>query len=257
MAPTTAIPFREKKILTFDVYGTLIDCETGIHEILLSSALGPHLPSSRTSILLGFDHYEDDYHKTSPSMSQSSVLKNATIAYAKSLNLVPSKISEAELDKVGEDVAQSMSSWPAFPDTVAAMQTLGKYYKLAPLSNTDSELFSGTCSGPLKGVKWDAVYLAQDIGSYKPDLRNFEYLIEHVGKDFGFGKEEIMQVANSVDADIVPCREIGITSVWVDRRGVTSNVQWQNEGSEEEMGFAIKVHSLGELAEIVEKARRA
>lgn len=46
-------------------------------------------------------------------------------------------------------------------------------------------------------VGWDAVYTAQKIGSYKPDLRNFEFLIEHVGEDLGVKKEEILHTAQS------------------------------------------------------------
>jgi len=44
------------------------------------------------------------------------------------------------------------------------------------LSNVDNESFS--FSNRKLGVEFDAIYTAEDIGSYKPSLRNFEYMLE-------------------------------------------------------------------------------
>lgn len=45
------------------------------------------------------------------------------------------------------------------------------------LSNIDDETVGRTLGGPLDGVEFDAVYTAEMIGSSKPDLKNFEYLL--------------------------------------------------------------------------------
>lgn len=42
------------------------------------------------------------------------------------------------------------------------------------------------------------------VGSYKPDLRNFDYAIQHVKEDFGLEKDEILIVANSKYHDVQP-----------------------------------------------------
>lgn len=55
-----------------------------------------------------------------------------------------------------------------------------------------------------EGAKFDAVYTAEDIGSYKPDLRNFAYALEHLSRDFGIAQREVLSVANSRLHDIVP-----------------------------------------------------
>ncbi len=93
----------------------------------------------------------------------------------------------------------------AFPDTVPALQTLKKYYKLVILSNIDNESIARTVSGPLKGVDFDAVYTAENIGSYKPDLKNFRYLVENV-KELGVEKGEILHTAQSLTHDCVPAK---------------------------------------------------
>nr|GFD60369.1 hypothetical protein [Tanacetum cinerariifolium] len=80
---------------------------------------------------------------------------------------------------------------PAFPDTVAALRRLQKTFKLVVLSNVDNESFQAGNAHGLEGFKFDAVYTAQDIGSYKPDLRNFEYMLSHVKEDFGIEKGQV------------------------------------------------------------------
>ena len=72
----------------------------------------------------------------------------------------------------------SVGEWPEFADTVASLDYLRQHYKLAVLSNVDRLSFGATITR--LGVTFDAVYTAEDIGSYKPDPRNFGYLIEHL-----------------------------------------------------------------------------
>ena len=48
-------------------------------------------------------------------------------------------------------------------------------------------------------------------------MRNFEYLLRRAGEDFGIGKDEVLHVAQSLEIDIVPCKEIGLASCWISR----------------------------------------
>ena len=99
-----------------------------------------------------------------------------------------------------------IGTWTAFPDTVAALQILKKYYKLVILSNIDNESIARTVSGPLAGADFEAVYTAQNIGSYKPDLKNFEYLLKGAEKELGVKKEEVLHTAQSLTHDCVPAK---------------------------------------------------
>ena len=103
----------------------------------------------------------------------------------------------------------------------------------------------------MKGCSFDAIYTAQDIGSYKPDLKNFHYLLEHISSDFGVEKDGLVHVAQSLFHDHRPAKKVGIQSVWVDRKGVIGE---KAHGGEEEYGYRSRVESLGELARIVEEA---
>ena len=64
------------------------------------------------------------------------------------------------------------------------------------------------------------VLTAQDIGSYKPDARNFAYLLDRLAAD-GAAKHEVLHVAQSLFHDHVPANAVGLASAWIDRRHAT------------------------------------
>jgi 2-haloalkanoic acid dehalogenase type II len=109
----------------------------------------------------------------------------------------------------------SVPNWPAFEDSVASLQYLKQHYKLVILSNVDRESFAG--SNRRLQVAFDAIYTAQDIGSYKPSPANFTYMLEHLGA-LGYGKADILHTAQSLFHDHAPAKKFGLTSAWIDRR---------------------------------------
>ncbi len=109
----------------------------------------------------------------------------------------------------------SVPDWPAFPDSAEALQYLKRHYQLVILSNVDRASFAA--SNRRLGVEFDAICTAQDIGSYKPDPRNFEYLLAHLAAR-GIRKETILHTAQSLFHDHGPAQRIGLSSAWIDRR---------------------------------------
>jgi FMN phosphatase YigB (HAD superfamily) len=83
------------------------------------------------------------------------------------------------------------------------------------LSNVDRASFAAT--NERLGVVFDAIYTAQDIGSYKPDPRNFTYLVDRL-REQGLPKDKLLHVAQSLFHDHVPAKAIGLASAWIDRR---------------------------------------
>ncbi|KAF2248290.1 HAD-like protein [Trematosphaeria pertusa] len=140
----------------------------------------------------------------------------------------------------------SVGKWPVFPDTVEALKRLSKVYKLVVLSNVDNTSFSASNAGPLQGFQFDAALTAQDIGSYKPDLKNFEYMLKEVKERFGVEKEQVLQTAQSQFHDHHPSKEIGLKSCWIYRPGAIM-------GNREDPVWDWKFDTLGEMADAVEK----
>jgi 2-haloacid dehalogenase len=113
-------------------------------------------------------------------------------------------------------LATSVADWPAFPDSPGALAELSSRYKLVILSNVDRRSFAG--SNARLGVRFDAVITAEDVGSYKPSLRNFEVLVETV-RAMGVAEGRLLHAAQSLFHDHVPARSLGLPTAWIDRRG--------------------------------------
>lgn len=247
----SSIDWASIKALSFDIYGTLIDWESGIYNAARASAVGPHLPS-RAETLSGIDAHDVKVQAENPTMLQSDVIAEGFRRYVRDLGLVADgKVSQAEVDAASKEYGAKIGEYPAFEDTIKAIQTLGKRFKLVPLSNVDRASFGNTLEGPLKGCHFDAIYTAQDVGSYKPDLKNFHYLLEHIKSDLGVEKSELVHVAQSLFHDHRPAKQVDLQSVWVDRKG---HIGEKTHGGLEEFGYKLRVESLGELAAIVEDA---
>ena len=90
-----------------------------------------------------------------------------------------------------------------------------KYYKLIILSNVDNASFA--FSRVRLGVAFDAVYTAEDIGSYKPSARNFEYMLDHIS-DLGLGHADVLHTAESLFHDHVPAKTQHLATCWIYRR---------------------------------------
>lgn len=109
-------------------------------------------------------------------------------------------------------LADSLPSWRAFPDTVDALRRLKERYRLAIVSNIDDDLFEATRAK--LGVELDWVVTAEAVNSYKPSPRNFEA----AERAFRVSRAHWLHAAQSLYHDVVPARQFGLTTVWVNRR---------------------------------------
>jgi 2-haloalkanoic acid dehalogenase type II len=194
------------KALSFDCYGTLIDWEAGLSEAL--RPLAARAGKSPEELLEAYGPIEHDLEEIHPGMRYSQLLE---------------KVHERLRDDFGVDrdegeaaaLGASVGDWPAFSDSAEALAYLKGHFKLIILSNVDRASFAG--SNRRLAVEFDHIFTAEDIGSYKPDLRNFEYLLENLTAD-GVGKGEVLHVAQSLFHDHVPANHMGVASAWIDRR---------------------------------------
>jgi 2-haloacid dehalogenase len=227
------------KALTFDCYGTLIDWETGLWNALQPLISAGQLKIGREEALNVFSRLETEQEVETPSLRYSALLSVIHARMAKKWGVH----THADLhDRFGASVAD----WPAFPDSVEALAYLKRHYKLVILSNVDRLSFAA--SNKKLGVTFDAVYTAEDVGSYKPDPRNFAHLIEHLEADLGIGKSEILHTAQSLHHDHVPAERAGLARAWIDRRfGQSGGGATVIPEKEPQVDFHFK--SLAELAQ--------
>ena len=196
------------KTLTFDCYGTLIDWETGIYDALQPLLAKVDEEVDRDAALELFARLESAQQAATPAMLYPGVLAAVHADMSRHWN-VPA--DEALDRRFGE----SVKDWPAFADSVPALAYLKQHYQLVILSNVHRAGFAA--SNEKLGVEFDAIYTAEDIGSYKPDPHNFEYLLTHL-EARGIGKGDILHTAQSLFHDHVQATAFGLATNWIDRR---------------------------------------
>lgn len=230
--------------LTFDCYGTLIDWETGIWDALqpVISANG-RFDIQRDGALEVFASLESALENESPGMPYPEILARVHHGIAVHFEL-------GTTEEWDQAFGNSVPFWPAFPDTADALRYLKHYYRLVILSNVHREGFAA--SNRKLGVEFDAIYTAQDIGSYKPDHANFDYLLEHLKSDLGLEKRDILHTAQSLFHDHVPARSFGLATAWIDRQRLSESGNWGATASLDEIPQTDYVfHSMAEMVAAV------
>ena len=242
----SAAKLTDFKALSFDCYGTLIDWESGMVEALKPLTSKASRKLTRDDILEAHARHESSQQVQTPTKRYRDLLATVYRRLAEEWG-VAVRWSDCVF------YGQSIRNWPAFPDTVASLQYLKQHHKLVILSNVDNESFS--FSNEKLGVVFDAVYTAEDCGSYKPSARNFEYMLAKI-KTLGIDKSEILHTAESLFHDHGPANQQGLTSCRIHRRH-------GQEGSGATMAltktpkYDFRFESLGALVKAHQKALKA
>ena len=192
-------------VLTFDCYGTLIDWEAGILAALRTPLAAHGIEASDEGVLEAFARHEAEI-EAGPYRPYREVLGEVLSAM----------VGHFGQDATVEERATfgaSVMDWPAFPDSVAALARLHERFKLGVITNCDDDLFAA--SQERLGIEFDWVVTAQQAKRYKPNPRGFELMFERVG----LPPARILHVAQSLFHDHVPAKRLGLSTVWVDRRG--------------------------------------
>jgi 2-haloalkanoic acid dehalogenase type II len=171
----------------------------------------------RAEVLGEFGRIESAQEAATPAMRYTDLLGVVHRQMADALGLE----STDDLDRA---FGASVPGWPAFDDSATALQSLSRTHRLVILSNVDREGFAG--SNRKLGVTFDAVYTAEDIGSYKPDPANFDYLLTHVADDLQIQPESVLHVAQSLFHDHAPAKAAGVDTVWIDRQRLSVGGDW-------------------------------
>ena len=203
------LDFGSYRVLSFDCYGTLIDWESGILAAFESLLAGHGISAPDDELLRLYGELEREGQGKRPFLNYRRVLSRIVTGIGERLGFRP------DAEELGM-LEESMKRWRPFDDTVTALRALKERYRLAIISNVDRDLFEG--SAKQLGVEFDWVVTSQEVGEYKPSLRNFRTALERMGVP----KAEVLHVAQSLYHDVEPAQALGLSTVWVNRAGARS-----------------------------------
>jgi 2-haloacid dehalogenase len=230
--------FESIRLITFDCYGTLIDWENGMLAGLrpLFSRDGREIPDTQLLELYGDIEAEIE---AGPYLPYRQVLAQAAQEIGRRTGMDIS----AEQSRM---FADSLTRWKPFMDTVAALQSMAKRFRLGIISNVDDDLFAETRK-KLAPVEFDFVITAQQTRSYKPSLRNFEEAIRRSG----LHKDQVLHAGQSLYHDVAPANALGIRSVWVNRPSIRPGSGAAKPGTAKP---TYEIRNLAELSVLVSSA---
>ena len=185
---------------TFDCYGTLIDWERGIGDTI--AHLWPD--ADRQKLLARFHEIEPEV-QAGPYRPYREVLARTleTLSQQEGLDLRPLEV---------EALADSLPTWPPFPEVRAAMdELLARRWRWAILSNVDPDLLSESIIQ--LGVQPDITITAHDAGWYKPIHAHWVVFRQRTNAE----PSRHVHVAASLFHDIAPAAQLEIPAVWINR----------------------------------------
>jgi 2-haloacid dehalogenase len=181
---------------TFDCYGTLIDWDGGVRREL-----------ARVFGEARADEQLERYHDVEPALQV-----DGTRTYRDVMTEAMRELGAP--DDEADGLARSLPSWEPFPEVRAALaDARDRGWKLAILSNTDRDFIDASIAR--LGVSFDVAIVASELGSYKPAHRHWLAFFEQTGAP----RDGHVHVAQSHFHDVVPATELGLRSIWINRRG--------------------------------------
>lgn len=203
--PHFEFDFGRFEVLTFDCFGTLIDWESGILAAL-RPVLAAQGVAANDDLLLALYGKHESALEAGGYLSYRNVLAGSFRGLCSDLGFVPAAGD-------AERFAEAIGDWPAFPDTEDALRRLHERFRLGVITNCDRSLFA--LANRRLGITFDWVVTAEQAGAYKPSHAPFELAFATIP----VAPECILHVAQSLFHDHVPAQELGLSTVWVDRRG--------------------------------------
>jgi 2-haloacid dehalogenase len=197
------------KVCMFDQYGTVVDMQKGLTEVVTPYLEGKgwngrpdafvtwwrrtHFENSMIDALLHREHtpYREIGHRV-----VAYTLERAGIPYT--------------MDEVRFLVAQ-IERLKSFPDVPAALARLNTRYKIVVLSNGDPDMLEAAKS--FHKIAFDAVISVAVANSFKPHVATYSKAAELMG----VGLDEVLFVANHA-FDCIGAKSAGMHTAFINRR---------------------------------------
>jgi len=199
----------EIKVLTFDLYGTIVDMQGGLTEVVepFLRARGWSGDAGRFVTWWRRTHFE---HSMIDSLCQRGHTPYRTIGQrAVSYTLTRAGIAHDHADV--ERLVGAIERLRPFPEVPAALQRLARHYRLVVLSNGDRDMLD--TARPHVDFPFERYISVQEAGCFKPHRRTYERACEILQ----VAPLEAMHVANHA-FDCVGAKAAGLRAAFIDRR---------------------------------------
>jgi len=192
-------------LLSFDVFGTLINVREGSYEAFRS--ILRDCGQSDIDVAAFWEYWEERNiaHYWEPYRPYKEIC-------ALSLREAFAHFKVAGNASAISRYFDAFSYFKLYPDVPSTLASLSRHHRLAIVSNIDDDLLAAT---PLS-YEFDLVCTAEKARGYKPDGTLFRYLLANAGVSL----DQILHCGQSQFTDMVGGKPLGLAIAWINRRNI-------------------------------------
>ncbi|OIQ72717.1 (S)-2-haloacid dehalogenase 4A [mine drainage metagenome] len=190
------------KVLTFDVVGTLIDFERGMLN---------YLHRAVPDATLTDDDFLTAYRHARASVDAGGFPDDLVRVW----HAVAPTLGLPDTPALAEGFRNSVSDWPAFVDSVEALQRLHQRFTLVAMTN--AQRWALTHFETTLGRPFDDSVSCDDAKCEKPNPEFFAFAHSRLSA-LGFTRTDNLHVAQSQYHDIGVANSLGLQTCWIERR---------------------------------------
>jgi 2-haloacid dehalogenase len=208
--PSSSLSWKEEvSVLTFDLYGTVVDMQTG-----LVRAVTPYLAgkgwTGRPEALVTWwrrTHFENSMIDALIDCGHTPYreIGRRALDYVLARARIPH--DRAEVDRLVAEIERLAP----FADAPAALMRLQRRYRLAILSNGDPDMLEN--AKPHIGFPFDPLLSAAEAGTFKPHAATYRMAATRLGVEIG----QVLHAANHA-FDCIGAKAAGMRAAFVNRR---------------------------------------
>jgi 2-haloacid dehalogenase len=207
---TTSVLRREIKVLSFDLYGTVVDMQGGLTDFVAPwlAARGWSGDPGRFVTWWRRTHFEQ-------SMIDSLCDRGHTPYREIGHRAVSLTLTRAGLEHDNADVCTLVAAIERlrpFPEVPAALERLARGFELVILSNGDRDMLAA--AAPYIDFPFAAMLSVQDAGYFKPHRHTYETACRILDRV----PMQVMHIANHA-FDCIGAKAAGLRAAFIDRRG--------------------------------------
>ena len=203
-------PLEDVQVLTFDLYGTIVDMQRGLVEPIAPFLEARGYTGSPSSIVTWWrrTHYQDSMI--------DALIDGGHTPYReigrRALSYTLTRAGVPFTDDDARALVAAIERLPPFQDVAANLDRLRGKYRLAILSNGDTDMLHNA-SGH-HGIAFDAIVSIDRAGAFKPHRITYERTAEILKTTV----EAICHVA-AHPFDCIGAKASGMRAIYVNRRG--------------------------------------
>ncbi len=200
---------REVKVLVFDQYGTVVDMQGGLTDVVAAYFKEKNVDVDPGRFVTWWrrTHFEN-------SMIDSLCARGHTPYREIGHRAVDYALDRSDVPHTSQEVQRlvaAIETLKPFPEAPAALEKLAARYRLAILSNGDRDMLEA--AKPHIGFAFDDTISVQEAGCFKPDRRTYET----AAAILGVSRSSVLFVANHA-FDCVGAKAFGMRTAFIDRR---------------------------------------